>query len=268
MKLLLSDLDGTLLNREKELSPRVMEAIELWKEKGDLFVIATGRVISSARFFADLTKTSDYVVACSGACIYERGEKVYEKRVPLEIARKLWELFSETDEYCQIYSGDTLIFNRWNPFLKAYQGLHLRYGEQYQLPVVQMKEFDESLLDGGIHKLSFVQHDSKRAGEILAQLGDLSGVNVFRSLSHLYDLISIEADKGIAGRWIQERIGASKFYAIGDNENDVAMLEMADFAAVMENAPPSVLLAGDKIVADCSKDGVAEFIDYLLEEGL
>lgn len=266
MKLLLSDLDGTLLTPDKTLSPRVLDRIERWKEEGNVFVIATGRVVSSARVFADLTDTADYLIACSGACIYEGDQKVYEEVVPLEIAKKLWRLFSETGEYCQIYSDEALIYNNWNPFLKAYQGFHSKFGEKYELPMIEMRDFDESLLPGGIHKLSFVNHDPDRAKEVIEHLGDLSEVNVFRSLSHLYDIISIKADKGIAGKWLKERIGASKFYAIGDNENDVAMLEMADYAAVMEDAPPTVLPRADRIVAHSGLDGVADFIDDLLEE--
>lgn len=267
MKLLLSDLDGTLLTPEKKLTPKVLQSIKEWQDKGNLFVIATGRVISSAMLFADLTESSDYVIACSGACIYEHGKKIYEKNVPQELAERLWELFSKTGEYCQIYSDHALICNRWDPFLKGYQNYHEGHGEKYKLPIVEMREFDPSQLPGKIHKLSFVTQDRERAKEILEELGDLSQVNVFRSLPHLYDIISLEADKGIAGSWLKERVGASRFYAIGDNENDVAMLELADFAAVMEDAPATVLPWGDKVVSSCAKDGVSEFIAYLLKEG-
>ena len=265
MKLLLSDLDGTLLTQKKELVPKVQAAIDLWKSEGNLFVIATGRLISSAQFFADNSGTGDLVVACSGATIYEKENLVYERSVPLHLVERLWEILASTGEYCQVYCDRSLVYNLERGLLGGYK-LHKNYDQKYRLPLILMEQFDKKLLPGVVHKLSFVCHDPKRAQEIIGQLGDLSDVNVFRSLPFLYDIISKEADKGVAGLWLKDLLKAEHFYAIGDNENDVAMLEQAEISAAMRDAPESVAEKADLIVSSSEEDGVAEFIYYLLDK--
>lgn len=267
MRILLSDLDGTLLTNKKEIRPEVQRAIELWKSEGNLFIIATGRLISSAQYFADMSGTGDLVVACSGATIYNGGLKVYEKTVPLNLVEKLWGLLSDSGEYAQVYSDNSLVYNSEKGLLGGYK-LHSNYDKKYKLPLLLMEDYDKDAIPGHVHKLSFVSHDHRRAMEIINSLGDLSQVNVFRSLPHLYDIISKDADKGIAGRWIKDLVKADRFFAIGDNENDVAMLEEADLSAVMRGSPEDVVKKADLVVSSNEEDGVAEFIHYLLENNL
>lgn len=263
MKILLCDLDGTLLTNDKRISLKVQEAIDLWQARGNLFIIATGRLISSAQYFADKSGAGDLVVACSGASIYKRGDMVFEKTVPFHLVEKLWEVLKGSDIYAQVYSDRSLIYNLEGGLLPGYK-LHKNYGNRYRLPLIYMEDYDRKQIPGSVHKLSFVCHDEIKAQEIIDSLGDLSEVNVFRSLPHLYDIISREADKGLAGHWLKENLRADKFFAIGDNENDIAMLEEADFSAVMDGSPDYVLDKADMRVASNEEDGVAEFIHYLL----
>lgn len=264
MKILLSDLDGTLLTNDKKISPKVQEAIDLWQAKGNLFVIATGRLISSAQYFADKSGAGELVVACSGAAIYKRGDMVFEKTVPLHLVERLWKILKDTGVYAQVYSDRSLVYNLEGGLLPGYKQ-HKNYGNRYRLPLIFMEDYDRKHIPGSVHKLSFVCHNEKKAQDIIASLGDLSEVNVFRSLPHLYDIISREADKGLAGHWLREILQADKFFAIGDNENDIAMLEEADFSAVMNGSPNHVLGKADMKVASNEEDGVAEFIYYLLD---
>lgn len=265
MKLLLSDLDGTLLTQKKELRPKVQKAIDLWRSRGHLFVIATGRLISSAQFFADNSGTGDVVVACSGAAIYQGGNLIYERTLDTDLVKRLWEILAPRGEYAQVYSDRSLIYNQEAGLLGGYK-LHKNYGEKYKLPLILMEEFDPQRLPGAVHKLSFVCHEPDRAQEIIQQMGDLSNVNVFRSLPYLYDIISRDADKGVAGLWLKDLLKAEHFYAIGDNENDVAMLERAECSAAIKGAPPSVIEKADLLVSSNDEDGVAEFIYYLLDK--
>ncbi len=267
MKILLSDLDGTLLTNKKEIRPRVQEAIDLWKAQGNHFIVATGRLISSAQYFADMTGSGDLVVACSGATIYKRGEMVYEKTVPTDIVERLWDLLKDSGEYAQVYSDRSLVYNSEKGLLGGYK-LHNNYGEKYKLPLILMEDYDRKKIPGSVHKLSFVCHDSKRAQDIIDSLGDLSEVNLFRSLPHLYDIISKDADKGLAGSWLQDLLKAESLYAIGDNENDIAMLEEADLSAVVLGSPKHVSRKADLVVSSNEEDGVAEFIHYLLNNNL
>lgn len=267
MKILLCDLDGTLLTSKKTITPRVQKAVDLWQSKGNLFVIATGRLISSAQLFADNSGTGDFVVACSGATIYKENQLIYEKTVPLHLVERLWQILKPQEEYCQVYCDRSLVYNRDRGIFGSYVA-HKDYDAKYRLPLIHMEDFDKEILPGPVHKLSFICHDPKRAKEIIGQMGDLSEVNVFRSLPHLYDIIYKEADKGVAGLWLKDKLRAKEFYAIGDNENDVAMLEQAKISAVMKDAPRSVAKKADLTVSTSDKDGVAEFITYLLDKDL
>lgn len=261
MKLLVTDLDGTLLTKEKIISPGVKEAIERWKKAGNAFVISTGRLYPSAAFYRDELGMEPELVCCSGAVIYRGEDVLREHALEPELAKRLWEVCTRRGIYAQYYSYNHLIANQDGDFMKGYRrGNSLRSAShQVQLEVRETFSVNEP-----IHKLSFTTSDPREAQEILKEMQPLQDVHVFRSLSHLYDIISDESSKGTSALYLKEKMGATRLYGIGDNENDVDLLIQADHSACMASAPESVLKHADLTVPDAEADGVAVYIDAIL----
>lgn len=261
MKLLVTDLDGTLLGASKVYTEDIRRAAEKWQQAGHKLVIATGRLYSSGIYYADELGVGDYFIGCSGATIFKGDELIHGETIKPELVHRLWDYMNAHGGYCQIYSGKKVVANKMDHLVKNYARFKTIYGNRYEVPYEIRPHYD--YLEP-IHKLSFVFEDVGAAAQVLEMLGDLNGYNVFRSLPFLYDIISPRADKGVAGRWLQKHLGAETLYGIGDNENDTALLRDADFSGVIETAPDHVRREADMVVKKPEEGGFVDFVDHLL----
>ena len=263
MKLLVSDLDGTLLGADKAVYPDVVAAIKRWQEAGNVFAIATGRLYTSGVYYAERFLADEYFIGCSGATIYHNKELIEDTPIGLDLVHRLWQVMNERGGYAQIYSDKWIVANSHGRVVKFYEEFEKTAGPDYRVPTVIIPDPDE--LRGPVHKLSFTFETDDEVDEVMSQLGDLTGYNVSRSLPYLFDIISDKADKGLAAKKLQTMIGADKLYTVGDNENDIAMLQLADYSAVIDTAPKHVLESADIIIPPPDQGGIARFIDELLD---
>ncbi len=262
MKLLVSDLDGTLLGPDKTVYPDVVVAIKRWQDAGNVFAIATGRLYTSGVYYAERFLADEYFIGCSGATIYHNKQLIEDTPIGLDLVRRLWEVMNERGGYAQIYSDRWIVANSHGRVVKFYEAFEKTAGPKYRVPTVIVPEAKD--VRGPVHKLSFTFETDQEVTEILSQLGDLTGYNLFRSLPYLFDIISDKADKGLAAKKLQTMIGADRLYTVGDNENDIAMLELADYSAVVDTAPKHVLASADTIIPPPDQGGISQLIGRLL----
>ncbi len=263
-KLLISDLDGTLIKNGTYFTHEVIEAVKRWKDAGNYFFIATGRLISSAKYYADELGCSDYVVSCSGASVYSEDKLVFSEEISLEIPKRLWKICGELGLYTQIYSGGNIYANRHSEFIKYYEESSKKLPEKYKIPIEILPEIPDDF-DKPVHKSSFIFTTQEEKAAVISKLSDFNNVNKFESFSSLFDIISDKSNKGKAAHWIKERLGVDEVFGIGDNENDIDMIKSCDIGAAMGNASDKVKVHADFIAPDVSNNGLCCFIDYLLE---
>ena len=265
-KLMLSDLDGTLLGKDKVMSEENRKAINEWTKGGNDFIIATGRLKSAAKYYHDSLGYDTPLVCCNGAVIYNGDEVMTEHSLDASLAKKVWEVSESLNLYCQIYISGKVVANRYEELIVSFDAFGKKHGEKYKIDCRVMKDFDEQSLEGIIHKISFVVRDSTLRAKALEEIGELSGVNVFNSLSYLVDIVPAEASKGSALEYLRNHLGAERTYAIGDNENDIPMVLAADVGAAMGNATEALRGVAD-VIADCvDDDGLSGFIrDAILD---
>lgn len=264
-KLLASDLDGTLLGADKILSERVKDAVKKWQDAGNLFVIATGRMISSLEYYADLLNCAKYIISCSGAVIYEDKKVIEEYRVPREKVEKLWKISEDLGIYAQVYAGRELVASRRGGIAERYETFLKFLPEPYTIPITYMPDFGEHFPEN-VHKLSFTFDSEEEAEEILKRMGKMDGVNYFKSLSYLYDIISEQSSKGLAVKSLCKRLGIREedTYVAGDNENDLSMFEHFANSAIMGTAPEYLHDKAKIVLPSAEEGGVADFIERIL----
>ena len=216
MKLLVSDLDGTLLTKDKQITAGVRETLEKWRAEGNSFVISTGRLFPSAAYYREELGMQAELVCCSGAVIYRGEDVVMEHSVDPLLAERLWHICSKRGVYAQYYSYNSLIANQDGEFMKGYRkGNSFRQAShQVQLEVRKKLHVKEP-----IHKISFITWDPAEAQDILKEMQPLKGSCV-RSLAYLYDIISDESSR-LFCTLFKRNYGCTKTIWIGDNENDV-----------------------------------------------
>ncbi len=270
------DLDGTLLDSNKTITPRTFEALRLASEAGIEIVPATGRFFTGMPRVVRELPFLHYAITINGARVFDlrSGEVVYQSEIP--IGRAV-EIMSHLERWPVVY--DCYMDDRgW--MTAAMKGNVIQYTQEMQLvrlvrdlrqSVPELKRF---LLDYapthpgvGVQKISvFTGEESLRktiSAELAAAFGDIV---VSSSMATNLEINSRTAHKGLALWALADRLGVphEATMAFGDGLNDVQMLDYAGVAVAMQNSMSEVFAHADLIAPDNDHDGVAQVIEKLL----
>lgn len=262
-RILFTDLDGTLLDDNKKITPGNQEAIDEALAKGHKIVISTGRPLAGAWHQAQnlgLTKEGCYAITYNGGQIYDtyNQKTIYGKTVPMELVPPLFKEAHARNLHIQTYS-DTHI-------LSEYDTSHMhRYSETIKIPYQIVDDISTAMTSNPFKLLAIDYEDHQKLvdfqQEILSQYSDI--LHSFFSNDAFLEIVPVGIHKGFAVHWMCEYLGIplENSVAAGDAQNDIAMLEAAHVGAVMCNAFPGIAEHGNYITkADNNHDGVAEII--------
>ncbi|GFZ26958.1 sugar-phosphatase [Lactobacillus corticis] len=266
IKLIAIDIDGTLVNNQKIITPKVKQAILRAQEQGCKIVICTGRPLAGARQYLQELGLADqndqYVVSYNGAVVETTAGKVifkkgldYQEYIDLEaISRKL-QLHFHAVGLDRIYTANRDI-GKWTVYNSTVVKLNIAYrtvDEMRAIPIIKCMYVDDpDYLDAQIHSPLFDQ---------------MKGRAVFsKTEPFYYEATSAGVDKGSGLKHLAEylNLAADQVMAIGDEANDRAMIEYAGFGVAMGNAVPVTKQAANWITTDNEHDGVAVAIDKIL----
>ncbi|NHM33747.1 HAD family hydrolase [Neobacillus terrae] len=282
--LLATDLDGTLLNEDKEIDSKTIEAIHEFRSRGGRVVISSGRSPLSTKWIAEtIGLKNEPIIAYNGAVILDEEGKVLEQ-YPFqnEALLSFLDACQEEGVYAQFYEGDNLLVSekaKWNlnwienniPELKNIGGrkeLCDRYREKCQVKLVENLRGYIRENQPNITKIAvFNEGGSLRDfSEKIAQ--EYDHFEISSSLNYLNLEISPSGiTKAASLGKVAEHLGIplSQTAAIGDNFNDMFMLEMAGLGIAMGNAPDEVKRHADAVTLTNNEGGAGKAIqDYLL----
>lgn len=262
-KILFLDLDGTLLNDQKQITPGNRQAIEQAIAAGHKVVIASGRPLKSTLAQArrlGLDGEGCCAIAYNGAVIYDCARKrdVFRKTLEME---DLYTLFDEANRrgvYIQTYDREDVIVERHNDGEAV-----RRYCDLIQL---DYRVVDKLELSGPTVKAVLLDFENRTPLEDMRQWINAhmqSRVDCFFSNAHLLEIVSAGISKGSAIRDLCRRLGipVENAVAAGDEANDISMLQAAGVGVAMRNATEVVKAAADYITErDNNHDGIAEII--------
>ena len=267
-KILFLDLDGTLLNSQREISQGNRQALEEALERGHRVVINTGRPLHSAKLQNQklgLTKEGCYLSAFNGGLIYDpyKEEVVCKQTLPMETAIRLIRLCDSHHIHVQTYDlRNVLVEPRWDDeLIRFYCGRILM---EYKV----LSNFDTDLVEEPVKVLA-VSHDNRKGLEEIQReiLKNFPEVDCFFSNERLLEMVPKGVNKGSALVRLCELldIPVDNSVAAGDEDNDLAMIEAAGVGCAMANGTPRVLAAADYITEhDNDQDGVAEIVRKFL----
>lgn len=233
---LITDLDGTLLLPDKTLSPADAAAIADFREKGGIFSIATGRGIQATREFLDLLTPDFPAVMYNGALVYDaQAERpAYTAQLPAQTGALLTELMRE--------------FPAVGAELLDLSGVYVIQDGEYErrhlsithLPVV-LRPLDD--MDPAACMKALFAGSPEDIDRMLRYVEDerFSVVNFTRSHTWFLEILPHHTNKGTALSRIRKMLPAGTVIgATGDFDNDIAMLEEADFSGCPADAQESV----------------------------
>ena len=263
IKLIVTDMDGTLLRTDNTVSKANQEAIHKAVERGIPVVIATGRMFPSALPYAKQLGLDLPIISYNGAVIKTvAGEVLYANYLKEEIVREVLDFCFAKDFYIHLYSKDVLYFNEYNEGAKGYEKLAGIKGKvvgkaglyQHVKDVPKML----SMTKGGADQVSRVQvFEEKFPSLFCTTSNDRYAELINRGVSKL------DAIERVAKCY---DIKLSEVMCMGDSHNDIAMLEGAGFSVAMGNASEDIKARAKAVTATENEDGVAKAIyKYVLE---
>ena len=261
------DLDGTVLRRDLKITRRTRAAVEALRERGMRLVVATGRRFEDAREYAErLGFAEGDPVICYGGSMVRRinGETLLHRMLPRELSMEVLEWAAQRNLHARVFVDGRIVTSPDTPAALE----HLR---RYREPGVSAVESPARWLEEGGQeptKLVIVDYPDDIGGWLEEARSAFSGrLFVTRSLPHYVEIGGLEGMKSKALQFLCERWGIERdrVLAFGDADNDIDMLRYAGRGVAVGGMTGAVREAADEVVPGVDEDGVARYVDQLLE---
>ncbi|WP_086348586.1 Cof-type HAD-IIB family hydrolase [Candidatus Enterococcus clewellii] len=268
IKLVAIDLDGTLLNSQKQISDKDKKTLSLAKEQGVKIVICTGRPLAAIVGYLDelgLNEPGDYSITFNGGLVQKNdtGEIIEKALMPLEHIHELYELAVSLNIPLDVLSEGTVLHL---PTSEEYPSIYGRLNNLLTFEPIVLTEMaadriynkavvaiDEEYLDEQIKKIPAEFYERYEVIKTRSNLLEFMP----KGITKAYGISLLARDLAIK----QEEV-----MTIGDEENDLPMIEYAGIGVAMENAVEMVKKAADVITKNNDQSGVAEAVkEYVLK---
>lgn len=262
--LVVCDLDGTLVDSDKKLRPATIAAIKRLRAAGISFAVISARPRSGVMPIVEALGLEGEQAAFNGGTIFRGDGTVVARHVVDEaVVRGMFELAGDEPVEPWVFVDD-----RWHA--GSGTGLHAdrERKSSNQEPVVT-KDF--APLYGDVDKLTFVSDDEalleRLHGAAVERFGDRA--TIVQSQTYYLDVTPLAGNKGDGIRALAKSRGVplDQVVAMGDQANDLPMIEQAGFGIAMGNAPDAVKERADAVTASNDEDGVAHAIETMILEG-
>lgn len=261
--LLVSDLDGTLLNGHCEISERNVLAIKEFIKMGGNFTIATGRGIEAALGYIKRLPINFPVIVYNGGMIYDvqNSRMIWQSilsKASKQVVKDIYKGFPMVG--IEVYSEGKVIVIRKNEYVMEHEKRD------------KMKFYSANEIEGDIWKmewnkvlLTYKREEMDRIGEMLKF--KYTSAKFIRSESNFIDIMPLEVSKGAALKIIadQKNIRMDNIIAVGDNMNDVEMIRSVGFGFAVKNANEKLIPYAAYMTVSNNEHALEYIINWLKE---
>ena len=265
-QILVLDLDGTLTNSRKEISEATRKGLLEIQKAGKIIVLASGRPVNGVAPIAEkleMNRYNGYMLSFNGGRITKcsTGEIIYNRTLPPEVIRPIWEYARTIPGLDVISYSDTQIIS----------GIQSNQYDEIEsknsiMEIVTVKDFP-SVITFPVNKMIISGHPSVVKTVIVPlqeQYQDL--LNIYLSEPFFLEIMPRNIDKAYALQKLLSHLGltAENMICCGDGYNDLSMIKFAGLGVAMANAQPIVKEAADFITYSNDEDGILHVIDLFL----
>ena len=261
------DLDGTLLNSEKQLTAYTREVLKKAIEQEVAVVVATGRPFSGVPDELKHFPGMRYALTANGARILDMQKQkvVYENLLSVESSEKVIDILRKHHAIHEFFVDGVGYMNEdgLKNVYAYFEDPHM--AEYLQSTRITVKDVKEKLqaMKCEVDKLQGIFRNQKDKEEALEELNTLSGIVVTAAMDNNLEINKEGTNKGLGLLQLGKSLGISReeIMACGDGGNDVEMLKEVGFAIAMANAYDTVKTAADFVTVSNDEDGVAKAIE-------
>ena len=261
IRLVVSDIDGTLVDKQKQLTPATADAVRRLEAAGVGFTVISARPMSGIMPIADTLGIDVPMAAFNGGIVFRRDGSIAEHHViDAAAVRGVLDIAADSPVDTWIFADD-----RW--YASTDEGEHVQHERvaSNQEPIVTT---DFAALVERADKVTFVSDDHAMLAALAERCKAAHGAAATIAQSQVYylDVTALAANKGdglvaLATAFDQPLDAVA---VLGDQYNDVPMLERAGVAIAMGNAPDPVKALADHVTTGNDADGVAHAIDTII----
>lgn len=276
MKLLFTDLDGTLLTDDKRILDADMAAIECMLSRGHKLVLCTGRPLTSAKQLAQkygFDKPGFFLVSFNGGLIYDYATEkaILTRYIPVDEVKFIMDAAHRCGMHAHTYSGDFVVSEYETEQLKTY----CRLMKMDYVVVKDIRdyygEFINVVVKPPIKVNIITPFDHSSLVDFRAEMRKTTAGKLFDVFSkpEMLEFSHMQSNKGDAVRFMAEyyKVPLEDTIAVGDEENDCPMIEAAGAGVAVANASPVAKAAADYVTAnDNNHSAIAEVIEKFVGE--
>lgn len=262
-KILFTDLDGTLLNNQSQISAPMKKCLDEMTDAGHKLVLSSGRPLNSimeVKEKAGINYPGIYIIANNGSLIYDcdNHKSIYELRLTMEDVKMVWETAKEMHIHIQTYTDSAIVFPNEDEEIAVYRSrVHMPLIISDQ-PWLVLKQPPFKLLAIDLYEKKHLISLS----DALLQEGASSLTTIFSNDRYL-EIFSAKAGKGNGLIWLCNYLSTpvSASVACGDALNDLSMLKAAGTSVAMCNGDDTLKAGADIVTAKTNdENGLIDII--------
>ena len=262
VKLIATDIDGTILKYSGGFTPAVIDCIHELDRNGIKVVLVTGRMHKSAQKIADELGLTTPIVSYQGALVRNKDKVLYERYIPNETTKKILNWALKQDIHINLYMNDDLYVEKENDFTH-------KYASHQHIPF-NVQSFKDININN-VNKILMIDYnDAQKVTRIANKLQeDFPELYIVKSTDFFCEVCHKEATKGDGLKCIQDFYGISKeeTLTIGDHNNDLELLLSGGIKIAMENATEELKTVADFVTDTVDNDGFVKAIEKFVKAG-
>jgi len=263
IKLVVTDIDGTILGDCNVFRPKVLETMRKLEERKIPVILATGRVYNGVWPAAEQLGLKTPIICSQGSILRQGDEILWKRPVAHDLAREIIEVLREKGVHTNLYNDDEILVEDENYMDEYSTGRFVTYRV--------IDNFNDIKL-GVVSKLLAITHSEEEMQTLNKELKErYKGVlNIVRSHKYYLEITDIEASKGNALKHLADLWGIEKheIFASGDQDNDIDLLLNAGVRVATEHASEGLKSVAHHICAHPDCDGWADAIKKYVLKGV
>ncbi len=286
-KLVAVDLDGTLLNEYGEVTSRTKDIINKLQKKGVKVIIASGRPIDSIKTIAEEINSNEFFIAGNGAIIYDvlKEKNIYEQYIPKYKVLEVAKICSENNISYNIYTENGIITQDLKFNVLFYYKENLKKSDNKKTIITKVDdivEYVKNLNDVKCLKITVCDESKTIFKSIMRRLNVIQDIEVM-GIYHMsrkvfkngtedvpIEYYCTEISYGEVDKWNAIKylfpildIKQNEVITIGDNINDMKMIENAGLGVCMGQADPKIKDVANIVTEDNKREGVANALERI-----